>query len=67
MIGHAHPTFVLRYGDTLFAFNHLLAAIVFMAGTLGQLTAIFALADAFAAHMRTNMLAAVLPSVLNPV
>lgn len=38
-----------------------------MAGTLGQLTAIFALADEFAAHMRTNMLAAILPGVLNPV
>ncbi len=41
-----------------------MAEIVFMNGTLGQLPELFELADEFAANMRTNMLAAVLPGAL---
>ncbi|MEZ4734800.1 MAG: HAD-IC family P-type ATPase [Caldilineaceae bacterium] len=41
-----------------------MAEIVFMNGTLGQLPELFELADDFAANMRTNMLASVLPGVI---
>ncbi|MCB0061537.1 MAG: heavy metal translocating P-type ATPase [Caldilineaceae bacterium] len=41
-----------------------MAEIVFMNGTLGQLPELFELADDFAANMRTNMLASVLPGAL---
>lgn len=40
-----------------------MAEIIFMDGSLGQLPELFELADDFAANMRTNMLAAVLPGV----
>lgn len=41
-----------------------MAEIVFMNGTLQQLPELFELADDFAANMRTNMLASVLPGAL---
>lgn len=44
-----------------------MAEIVFMDGTLGQLPVLFNLADEFAANMRANLLAAVVPGVLGIV
>ncbi|MEZ4678329.1 MAG: heavy metal translocating P-type ATPase [Caldilineaceae bacterium] len=41
-----------------------MAEIVFMDGTLGQLSSLFELADDFAANMRTNLLAAVVPGAI---
>ncbi|MCB0105532.1 MAG: HAD-IC family P-type ATPase, partial [Caldilineaceae bacterium] len=41
-----------------------MAEIVFMDGTLRQLPTLFELADDFAANMRTNLLAALLPGVV---
>jgi len=41
-----------------------MAEIVFMNGTLGQLPELFTLADDFAANMRTNMLASIVPGAL---
>ncbi|MEZ4713381.1 MAG: heavy metal translocating P-type ATPase [Caldilineaceae bacterium] len=41
-----------------------MAEIIFMNGTLKQLPELFTLADEFAANMRTNMLASVLPGAL---
>ncbi|MCB9147697.1 MAG: heavy metal translocating P-type ATPase [Caldilineaceae bacterium] len=41
-----------------------MAEIVFMDGTLGQLPELFTLADDFAANMRTNMLASIVPGAL---
>jgi len=44
-----------------------MAEIVFMDGTLGQLPTLFELADDFAANMRTNLLAAVVPGAIGIV
>ncbi|MEZ4662623.1 MAG: hypothetical protein R2911_34155 [Caldilineaceae bacterium] len=56
------PTLRFRCVATTIATD--MAEIVFMNGTLGQLPELFELADDFAANMRTNMLASVLPGAI---